>query len=90
MKPELVRRLGAVETALGGTEEFALILGWFDDSHEAIDEKLARWRSGEDIPGAPNDIVDRTNARVMIVFGVSPEHYANCPICQAKNSRKPG
>ena len=85
MKSTLMKRLEAVETSLEArTAEYGLIWEWFDESHDAIDEKYARWENGEDVPGAPNHIVDRKNAKVIIVAGVSPDHVGHCERCRAK------
>jgi hypothetical protein len=87
MKSTLMKRLEAVESSLGArTTEYGVIWDWFSDSHEEVDEKYARWENGEDVPGAPNHIVDRQNANVLIVVGISPDHYMNCARCQAKRS----
>jgi hypothetical protein len=86
MKPALTRRLDAVESALGGGErEVVYIKDWFRDSHEDVDEKLARWLKGEDVPGARSDVAERENALVVIVQGISPEHFRSCARCQAKH-----
>src|SRR5688572_8303919 len=89
MKAMLTRRLAAVESALGTREqEVVHITAWFKDSHEEVDEKLARWRRGEDVAGARSDVADRENAFVIIVQGISPEHFRNCARCQAKHSER--
>ena len=88
MKSTLIKRLEAVENSLGArTAGYGVIWDWFSDSHEEVDEKFTRWQNGEDIPGAPNHIVDRKNAKIHIVFGVSPDHFASCARCQAKQER---
>ena len=88
MKSTLMKRLEAVETSLGArTAEHGFITEWCNDSHDEIDEKYARWENGENVPGAPNHIVDRKNAKIHIVFGVSPDHFASCARCQAKQQR---
>ena len=89
MKSTLVKRLEAVEASLGvGAVEYGVIWDWFDDSHEEIDDKYARWENGEDVPGAPKHIVNRKNAKVHIIVGLSPDHVASCPRCQAKQQDK--
>jgi hypothetical protein len=63
------------------------MIGFNDESCDAIDEKLARWRSGESIPGAPDHIADRANALIVVVHGVSPDHDQKCARCRAKHSQ---
>jgi hypothetical protein len=79
-----------VESSLGAqTTEYGVIWDWFSYSHEEVDEKYARWVNAEDAPGAHSHIVDRENANVHIVVGISPEHYRNCARCQSKHEGKP-
>ena len=67
----LMRRLEALERKLDtpAKQAFVAIHEWGHDSEEVRESKLARWRAGEDIEGAPSDIEDRDNAQVwMVVF----------------------
>ena len=85
---EIACCLEAVEHALSSKERrFVLINDWFDDSHDEIDDKLARWRNGEDVPGAPSDVVDRAEAEAMIIVGISPGHFETCERCRAEEGR---
>jgi hypothetical protein len=50
--------------------ESVWISAWGSDPPEIREDKLARWRNGEDIPGAPTDVFDRESAEVhVLVWG---------------------
>ena len=46
--------------------EWVWISAWAGDPPEIREDKLARWRDGEDVPGAPTDVIDRKSAEVRI------------------------
>ncbi len=72
MKSLLMKRLERIEKSLAPSKESQLvaILKWGNDPKEVREDKLARWRAGEDIEGAPTDVVDRENADVRLVVFV--------------------
>jgi hypothetical protein len=71
MKPAFMKRLVGVEKLLAPATHTVLITDWSRDSKEVREDKLARWRAGEDVPGAPN-IADRENAHAILIVAVSP------------------
>jgi hypothetical protein len=67
----LMRRLAALERKLDPpVHQPVAIIDWAHDSEDERDAKLARWRAGEYVEGAP-DIEDR-NAQVLVVVFVKP------------------
>ena len=72
MNTALLKRLERVEQALKPRRPFVLISEWAHDPEAVRTDKLARWRAGEDIEGAPTDVVDRENADVALIVCVSP------------------
>jgi len=73
MSSPFMKRLQVLERKLdppANKQIFVVIDTWSGDSEEEHESKLARWRAGEDIEGAPTDIEDRENATIWIVqFG---------------------
>jgi len=56
MENRLWKRLDAVEDSfLPGKGEIVVTNKYLDDSDEFINEKIDRWRLGEDVEGMPND-----------------------------------
>lgn len=78
MKSPLMKRLERVERSLAPSKENwpVVILDWANDPEETGEDKLARWRAGEDIEGAPTDIEDRENADVILIVDLLPPSEA--------------
>lgn len=73
MRTGLERRIRELEKKLGygNMPNAVLISAWGSDPEDVREDKLARWRAGENIAGAPDD-ADRESFVIMIV-GVSPK-----------------
>ena len=68
-----MKRLEKLEQSLVPTQKECVLIGqWGDDPEDVREDKLARWRAGEDIEGAPANIEDRENAHVILIVGLLP------------------
>ena len=74
MVSPLMRRLQALERKLDPptNNQTVVKIVWARDPEETRAAKLARWRAGDDIEGAPSDIEDRENAIVWMIWLVKP------------------
>ena len=79
MISNLTKRLERLEQSLAPPAELAFISAWAKDPEDVREAKLVRWRAGEDVEGAPTDIKDRTNARVIMFVAVRPDEREKAP-----------
>jgi len=76
MRSPMMRRLDKIERALNPTTSGYRVVSvpkeWADDSDEEIDERLARWRAGEEFEGMPPYIDDGALLYIIIRRLVCP------------------
>jgi hypothetical protein len=72
MKAAIEKRLASVATALGAQTDRWEIVSFDAETAETADSQVARWLSGEDLPGFPNHIAaDRADVNLIIIRGIA-------------------